>query len=332
MAQEKFKQACRFILLRHAPSLVKRMVFNLCILPCIRYPAGVAPKTLQQYRDLEKIPYQLLKQIYGLRLTFPQALIYTPTALGAYGEKSISDSIQQTKWKYLNSAIHLGGLAKTTTDSLIARGSKLPRLPTHLTDSLHQWAAQIGLTLTQHVSSPLPPQLQQIREILSTPSSTPIQIYGDGSFTLNPTTCLQHHLAFPPFDIRASLGKSATGITITHINSTGTSTTLQICIAPSSEPCTTTPLFHELLSISFASTVLPPASTAHLYSDNRQARKLGHQALATLAPPSHTCHAVRSLPRSDSLRIAPHCTGFGVTQKIKHHNHTGHPRNVEFIE
>jgi hypothetical protein len=100
MAKEKFQQACKFLLLRHAPPSVKKMVFNLCILPCIRYPAGLAPWTLQQYRDLDKIPYQLHKQIYGLRLTFPQALIYTPVALGGCGEKPISDSIQLSKWKY----------------------------------------------------------------------------------------------------------------------------------------------------------------------------------------------------------------------------------------
>jgi hypothetical protein len=80
MAKEKFQQACKFLLLRHAPPSVKKMVLTLCILPCIRYPAGLAPWTLQQYRDLDKIPYQLHKQIYGLRLTFPQALIYTPVA------------------------------------------------------------------------------------------------------------------------------------------------------------------------------------------------------------------------------------------------------------
>jgi hypothetical protein len=115
-----------------------------------------------------------------------EGYIPPPLALGGCGEKSISDSIELTKWKYLNSAIHLGGLAKTTVDALIARGSKLPRQSKHLTcytDSLHQWAAQIGLTITQHVSSPPPSQLQQIRDILSTPFSAPIQIYGDGSST-----------------------------------------------------------------------------------------------------------------------------------------------------
>ncbi len=127
LAQEKFKQACKFLLLRHAPPQVKKMVFNLCILPCIRYPAGLAPWNLQQYRNLDKIPYQLLKQIYGLRLTFPLALIYTPDALGGCEAKSISDSIQLTKWKYLHSAIHLGDLAKATTNALLTRGSIIPR-------------------------------------------------------------------------------------------------------------------------------------------------------------------------------------------------------------
>lgn len=133
------------------------MVFILCILPCIRYPAGLAPWTLQQYQDLDKIPYQLLKQIYGLRYTFLQALIYTPVALGGCEEKSISDSIQLTKWKYFHSAIHLGGLAKSTANALIARGSTTPRRFSTLTcytDSLLQWAAQIGLSLHQHVSPP----------------------------------------------------------------------------------------------------------------------------------------------------------------------------------
>ncbi len=228
LAQEKLQQACKFLLLRHAPPPVKKMVFTLCILPCIRYPAGLAPWTLQQYRNLDKIPYQLLKQVYGLRLTFPQALIYAPTALGGCGAKSISDSIQLTKWKYLHSAIHLGGLAKATANALLTRGSITPRQSSNLTcytDSLLQWAAQFGLTLHQHLSSPAPPPIQQLRTLLTTQTTTPITIYGDGSYTLSPTTCLQH-LTCSPFALRTTQAKGATGLTISHRTPLGTRTNL----------------------------------------------------------------------------------------------------------
>jgi hypothetical protein len=286
MAREKFKQACKFLLLRHAPPNIKRLIFILCILPCIRYPAGLAPWTLQQYRDLDKIPYQLLKQIYGLRHTFPQALIYTPVALGGCGGKSISDSIQLTKWKYLHSSIHLGGLAKSTANDLLLRGSTTPRSSsrhTCYTDSLLQWATQIGLSLHRHISSPAAPQIQNLRALLAEPSLSPIQIFGDGSFTLRPATCLEH-LTTIPADLRTNLGNGATGLTITRTTPKGTATNIHIRLASPTETCLTTPLFHELLSICFASSILPPTTNADIYSDSKQALKLAQQSLANLAP------------------------------------------------
>jgi hypothetical protein len=310
MAQEKFKQACKFLLLRHAPPPVKHMVYTLCILPCIRYPAGLAPWTLQQYRDLDKIPYQLFKQIYGLRLTFPLSLIYTPIALGGCGAKSISDSIQLTKWKYLHSSIHLGGLAQATADALITRGSTTPRQQTThtcYTDSLLQWAAQIGLTLHPHTSTPSPPLIQLLRNKLARPSPSPIIIYGDGSFALRPTTCLQH-LTSTPNDLRNAQGTGATGLTATHVTHTGERTNLQIRITAQQEPCVTTPLFHELLSISFASAILPPSTPSTIYSDSRQALKLALMSYTKLTPAfSHLpCGPILKTIRSSTARLKLH--------------------------
>lgn len=82
------------------------------------------------------------------------------------------------------------------------------------------------------------------------------------------------------------------------------------------------PIFHELLSISFASAVLyPPASTAYIYSDNKQALKLAQQASFTLAsafshlpcgpilqssPNRLTLHWIRSHPENQTTE--PHWT------------------------
>ncbi len=79
-------------------------------------------------------------------------------------EKSISDSIQLTNWKYLHSSIHLGGLAQSTANDMLMRGSTTPRSSsrhTCYTDSLLQWATQIGLSLpstSPNPNLPYPPR------------------------------------------------------------------------------------------------------------------------------------------------------------------------------
>jgi hypothetical protein len=87
------------------------------------------------------------------------------------------------------------------------------------------------------------------------------------------------------------------------------------------------PLYHypslsrALISISFAFAVLPPASTAHLYSDNRQALKLGQQALATLAP------AFSLLPCGSILTTVQSSQARPILHWIRSHpeNHTPVP-------
>jgi hypothetical protein len=50
--------------------LTKKLVYNLCLKSQIRYPAGLAPWTSDQYYTLDRIPTALLRQIYGLRRTW----------------------------------------------------------------------------------------------------------------------------------------------------------------------------------------------------------------------------------------------------------------------
>ncbi len=76
---------------------------------------------------------------------------------------------------------------------------------------------------------------------------------------------------------------------------------------PLLEPCTTTPLFHELLSISFANAILHPSTTAHIYSDSRQAIKLAQQSSSNLAPAfSHLpCGPILQTIHTSPVFLAP---------------------------
>lgn len=69
-------------------------MYALCLKSQIRYPAGLVPWTPHQYRELDKAPAELLRQIYGLRRTFPTDLIYAPEDVGGCGESRISDATQ----------------------------------------------------------------------------------------------------------------------------------------------------------------------------------------------------------------------------------------------
>ncbi len=104
--------ACHALLFRTAPTAAKRMVHTLCLRPRIRYVAALSPWTLNQYYKVDRVPYQLYCQIYGLRQGFPLALIYTTVLMGGFGEIKLSDEANAMKWKILLSSIHLGGISR----------------------------------------------------------------------------------------------------------------------------------------------------------------------------------------------------------------------------
>lgn len=72
----------RLLARKIAPPAANRLVYNLCIKSQICYPAGLDAWTPLQYQELDKTPAELLRQIYGLRRTFPSYLIYAPEELG----------------------------------------------------------------------------------------------------------------------------------------------------------------------------------------------------------------------------------------------------------
>ena len=76
-ASAQLSNLCHTLRRKLAPPDVKHLVYTLSVKAQIRYPAGLAPWTLQQYQLLDKKPTSLLRQVYGLRRTFPTALIYT---------------------------------------------------------------------------------------------------------------------------------------------------------------------------------------------------------------------------------------------------------------
>ncbi len=90
-AKLKLRIICRLLARKVAPPAAKRLVYSLCLKSQIRYPAGLAPWTTKQYLELDRIPTELLRQIYGLRRTSPQELIYAPENVGGCGETRISD-------------------------------------------------------------------------------------------------------------------------------------------------------------------------------------------------------------------------------------------------
>ncbi len=95
----------------------------------IQYPAGLAPWTTSQYQELDKTPAELLRQIYGLRRTFPSDIISAPEDLGGCGETRISDAAQLQKWTHLHSLTHNGGTSTGAVTSMLKRA-----LASYITD------------------------------------------------------------------------------------------------------------------------------------------------------------------------------------------------------
>lgn len=67
---------CKLLNRKVAPPAAKRLVYTLSIKFQIRYPAGLAPWTLQQYLDLDRAPTAFLRHIYGVTM-----VSNAPTAL-----------------------------------------------------------------------------------------------------------------------------------------------------------------------------------------------------------------------------------------------------------
>ncbi len=156
-ASAQLSNLCHTLRRKLAPPDVKLLVYTLSVKAQIRYPAGLAPWTLQQYQLLDRKHTSLLRQVYGLRRTFPTTLIYTPTSLGGCGEELICDTFQLQKWTYLQLVSHLGVTSLAVVTVLICRAQQNTiSSPSRYCSSLLDWSQQIGLSLTRAPSAELP--------------------------------------------------------------------------------------------------------------------------------------------------------------------------------
>jgi hypothetical protein len=128
---------------------------------------------MAQYQKLDKIPAALLRQIYGLRRTFPSDLIYAPEEMGGSRESRISDAAQMQKWTYFHSLAHIGHPSATVVTSMLKRAltATITDKPVYCT-SLVAWGRRMGLTL-----SPIPYALSQF--IAATSTTAPRPVYTD---------------------------------------------------------------------------------------------------------------------------------------------------------
>jgi hypothetical protein len=120
-AKLKLQMLCRLLMRKVAPLAAKKLVYSLCLKSQIRYSAGLAPWTPQQYDALDRAPTELFRHIYGLRRTYPSDLIYFSVQLGGCGESRLSDTAQLQKWHYLHSISHLGCQSADTVMELLHR-------------------------------------------------------------------------------------------------------------------------------------------------------------------------------------------------------------------
>jgi hypothetical protein len=184
--------------------------FDARIKAQIRYPAGLAPWTLPQYKLLDGKPTSLLRQIYGLRRTFPTALIYTPTSLGGCGEERISDTAQLQKWTYLQLVAHLGDSSSQVVEDLICRAQRNTILsPSRYCSSLLDWGHQLGLSLSKPTPTPLPQGVVDFITALADMGQ--VTVYTDGSFELVRVPLLSA-LTLSKTDQTTHYGRGATGI------------------------------------------------------------------------------------------------------------------------
>ncbi len=110
---------------------------------------------MAQYQELDTIPAALLRQVYGLRCTFPSDLIYAPEDMGGCGETRISDAVQLQKWTYLHSLAHTGCTSVVTSMLQRALTASITDRSVYCT-SLVAWGRRMGLTLYQAPPAPIP--------------------------------------------------------------------------------------------------------------------------------------------------------------------------------
>jgi hypothetical protein len=209
-AAAQLSKLCHVLKRKHAPPDAKRLVYTLSIKSQVRYPAGLAPWNLHQYHTLDRTPTSLLRQIYGLRSTFPTALIYTPISMGGCGEERISDSAQLQKWTYLQSVAHLVAHSSQVVTELIQRAvNNTITEPTRYCTSLLEWGKLRGLTLSRMHATTIPASVMAFIE--AAPGTSPVTIYSDGSFE-QVDVPLRDALATTRTDQTSTYGRGATGI------------------------------------------------------------------------------------------------------------------------
>lgn len=218
VATKQYQFSCNALIHRTAPSSAKKMVHTLCLRPKIRYIAALAPWTLQQYHRIDQIPYQLFCQIFGLRIGFPLALIYTLVSLGGCGDTKLSDEANSMNWKILHSCIHLGGLSQITSSALLQRA--LDRRNKNeksrgYADSMIEWCMEMGLYLYKHKTTKKSFPLVRLNQILALQDpDTEIRVYTDGAYDTEANTPLLDKLMLTPTQIRENYGIGKSGVYI----------------------------------------------------------------------------------------------------------------------
>jgi hypothetical protein len=275
-AKSKLQTMCHLLTRKLAPPAAKKLVYTLCIKSQVRYPAGLAPWTTSQYQALDKVPAELFRQIYGLRRTFPSALIYAPENVGGCGEARISDAAQLQKWKYLHTVAHLGSKSADVVSDLLLRAQQAtPMDPTVYCTSLVEWGTRMGLSLSQAPYVALPQPLLDFFMCAAAPC--PRRVYTDGSFTVDAPLLDVLSLSTP--ELTHAHGQAATGVYLPP--SQGKEALALIVRTPSQ--VATDAYYQELLGTTI-SMLLSRHTPLLAFSDCSSAIRRTQQALYTLGP------------------------------------------------
>ena len=211
-ARHTLQTMCLALQKRTAPPDAKKLVYLLCIKSQIRYPAGLAPWTLDQYRKLDKAATGLHRHIYGLRQTFPGGLIYAPIEMGGCGEMRINDIAQMQKWTYLQSVAHTNRHSRHIVGSLIDRALFETLVsPTFYCSSLLEWGRTIGLELYETRRQRMPEAMASFLRTIALLG--PIDLYSDGSFDIS-SAPLSDALTEHRRNLTLQYGRAATGVYI----------------------------------------------------------------------------------------------------------------------
>jgi hypothetical protein len=267
----------------------------------IRYPAGLAPWTMAQYQELDTIPATLLRQVYGLRRTFPSDLIYAPEDMGGCGESRISDAAQEQKWTYLHSLAHNGRTSANVLTSMLQRA-----LTASITDksvyctSLVAWGRMMGLKLHQAPSAPILHALSQF--IAATSTVTPRPVFSDGSFSVEPP--ILDMLTRSPAELVSNHAVATKGVYLPPAH--GSPAVALRITTPSSSA--TDAYYQDLLGIS-VSILAARTTPLNAFSDCSSAITRAIQSLSLLEPAiSHLQYGsllldIRALSTSSSLPL-----------------------------